>query len=551
MVRLSPSEPRQIVAATRSAAFFYDAVTKALLREYPLQTIDTSGIGIGDIDGNGVLELVACDETGLFVHDFQSGAALASNYSFDCRTLAMGQLDGDSALEIAVTGGTFGTLVIDGATLSVQWADLPSTGSLLLISGASADANDELLYQPVEGGEIRAFDVDQNSTVWLGGGPYLTSLSRGDLNGDGDLEIIVSGLDGIAKVLDELDGAILWTIDPEPFANGLAAALADVDFDGDADLVMPLGDSQPSNETIAAFDVASSAAVFVLDRIESPIVDLATGDLTDPPTRFVATASSSGEFSWNGPAHLLRFDVPELELAYSSAIENPEASGTVNLLSAQLDSDAASELCVAYSENGGGIVYCEDGQTHEEQWRVHLADGPVSIVAADLELDGSNEVLIGTSLAAVYALDGEVGWLRWRTEIFWDASFSVVRVGNVDLDAALEVIAGGSGSGPHPDLLMVFDAQSGALEWGPHLTQALAFDVGQIDQDEVDEVVIGTEGGEVRVLDPITGSTSPPLSDFGQTVHSLRIADLDRDGVADLAVCAGGRLLSRAVRRST
>lgn len=546
-VRLSQGvEPASIVAATRSRAYIYDASSRHLLNEFPLQTSDTAGFAIADIDSDGSAELVACDDSGLFVHDYLTGVALDANFALDCKAMDVGQLDGDPALEIAVTGGTFGTLVIDGDSLAVQWADLQSSGGLVLVSNALEDENDELLYLPAEDGALRAVDVDTEKTIWFGGSAYATSVSRGDLDGDGSFEILLSYSQGPIEALDELDGQTLFSVETDPTVTGAAVEVADLDFDGDVELVVPVRPVSLGSETIAAFDVASLATVAEMIRTSGPVADVVS-EATSGSLRSSLGTASHGGTQYDGEfARVLRFDPPNFVLGDTTILPYT-AWEAVSLVAAQLDDDPASEICFSYAEDGGGTIRCEDAWTHEEHWTVHLGESPSTLVAADLDRDGTLELVVGTHLPALYALEGVTGWLRWRTPILWqvESTFSVVRYGNVDLDADLELVAGGVVDGPYSEQVVVFDALSGALEWGPHAGQTLAFDVAQLDGAGREELVIGSVGGEVQVLDPVSGGVSQPLADYGAPIESLRIADFDRDGAPDLALCVGGHLIVR------
>jgi hypothetical protein len=56
-----------------------------------------------------------------------------------------------------------------------------------------------------------------------------------------------------------------------------------------------------------------------------------------------------------------------------------------------------------------------DGTDFAEQWWVHLQHPSASIRIGELDGDGSPEVAVGTDESFVYLLEGESGWLKWRT----------------------------------------------------------------------------------------------------------------------------------------
>jgi hypothetical protein len=198
----------------------------------PLDGVDLgffSAPALGDLDGDGDLDLVAGEDLGGFFYFENTGNAF--DPAFVARTGAANPHDGEST---------------DRASAPAL-ADLDADGDLDLVAG-TYDGN--LLYFENTGSAaspafaLRTGAADPFDGRDLG---YYTSPALGDVDGDGDLDLVAGNADGEFAFLENTGSApaasfaapLPDTANPLdlPVGSFSTPALADLDGDGDLDVV--------------------------------------------------------------------------------------------------------------------------------------------------------------------------------------------------------------------------------------------------------------------------------------------------------------------------
>jgi outer membrane protein assembly factor BamB len=335
---------------------------------------------------------------------------------------------------------------------------------------------------------------------------------------------IVVTTEGGAVTLYGPDGAIRWSYDREGAVYHGAAAVADIDLDGEP-------------ETIA---VTTQGQAVCLDAEGRPRWEF----------------KLRGPFDWSSPliADLLGDRRLEVALADALGYVNVldcrgrlvwrfEASAGIPspLAAADLDGDGSSDL----------LVPCDDGALYAVSPRTTLlwlrkepdTDLYCAPTIADINGDGRYEVLQGYGSGKLVCLDGRSGAVKWATET-GSGIDSAVSVADLDGDGKLEILVG-----HHEGGLICLGATGDVLfREQRHLDRSgfagvvSAAAVADINADAAPEIVYGYRHGPLVVLDRRGGVLAEASLGEGTNASPV-IADLDGDGRLEIVVAAVGEVI--------
>jgi large repetitive protein len=249
--------------------------TDATASRMPVASESTRATVLGDLDGDGDLDLVIGnydwfqrnrlylnDGTGTFTDATASRMPPDSDFT---TSLALGDVDDDGDLDLVI-GNAFGqqtrlylndgTATFADATANRMPADSDSTTSLAL-GDVDGDGDLDLVIGNGFGDQNRLYRNDGTGSFTDVTGSQMpictdetSSLALGDLDGDGDLDLMIGNdysrqnrlyvNNGIGKFTDAT--SIRMPLDSDETTS---LALGDVDFDGDLDLV--IGNTNPHN----------------------------------------------------------------------------------------------------------------------------------------------------------------------------------------------------------------------------------------------------------------------------------------------------------------
>jgi len=192
-------------------------------------------------------------------------------------------------------------------------------------------------------------------------------------------------------------------------------------------------------------------------------------------------------------------------------------------------------------EGDGSVEILEGPYIHDGTTGALLAtldasspDGAAAPLAADLDLDGVQEILATSAVnyqpAALFAPDGSRLHECWVDEVNW--SYFVAAIGNLDDDPAGEIVLAGR------DMVRIFDSDCTELTSASFdLFQPSVLGIGELDGDEQPEIVLSSSGDGILTLDhDLTFRWSWEKVGQLEHHHPFALADLDADGLHEILI---------------
>ncbi len=530
----TPSGAR-IAALYQSSLRIYDGGSKAELLRLVTATASNAAVALGDLDHNGVLDAVVCDSDTLYRFELATGTQTGVRHGFGCTDVAIGQIDGDSQLEIAIAGNPTGGYVLDGVSLAVEWGDLEGFGARLALGDLDGDGRDEILASSDLNTDARALDPGSNSELWrIQGYYYPPQLLVADLDPSPGAEAIVKHYYGDISVLVGATGAPIRSY---PVDSNSVSRFAAADTDGDGDLELLWGgDSCCYNDGLWLLEGGSNVVVKAADETNILAGGFAVGEFGDGIVKEVAVATPS--YSYQDPDQIVILDMAQGREVRRSAFDETTSVGSIAAMTGtQLDADAALELCSG-SNAGNGPVACLDGLTFAEEWSGDTYSSVLALQTAEIDGDPAPELLASTLGPAIEAREGDSGWLKWRTAAL-DTNFdrmSQLLVLDADGDGLDEVLGRMTYYYYPEGEIALYSGATGDLLGGPWDLQAQAMARPALVEDPPIRVYVALADRTIRGLDPQTGVITPPLVNLPEAARALAVVDLDLDGTLDFVI---------------
>ncbi len=246
--------------ASEDSVTFNDGTGLLFINPVAINTGATGFMDVGDVDGDGDIDIVAPTRSGdinVLLNDGLGNFSAPTTFSFNttifsASAVELGDYDGDGDLDAAATvgfavgpvailfndgTGSFGTS-LDFATNSnsgssdVESADIDGDGDLDLLVTKDFFQTDVVVLRNNGNGTFSA-----PVTVSVNNNP--SSIVAGDLDGDGDIDIAAGTRNGISVALNNGTGTFGIATSfsgPAFFQGALDIGIADFDQDGDNDI---------------------------------------------------------------------------------------------------------------------------------------------------------------------------------------------------------------------------------------------------------------------------------------------------------------------------
>ncbi|WP_309386855.1 VCBS repeat-containing protein [Cerasicoccus frondis] len=392
-------------------------------------------------------------------------------------------------------------------------------------------------------GAISALQASDFEMIWEQplAGTSRQDAAMGDIDGDGDVDVLLCGLDSdTAILLNDGSGNLSLGANPDAIPQGKSVALADLDDDGDLDIFLAC-----LNEPCQVW-LNDGAGVFTdsgqsigLDQQWSALamVDVDDDDDLDAVVTgsTVLTADASRIFLNDGDG-VFTESAHTLGSASTSdvAVGDVDGDGDVDILLANIGS---SKLML----NDGSGVFTASSQS----FGVSSTHG---VAMADLDGDDDLDIFFAngsvnfTYTNTVWLNDGEGVFTDSGQSLGTDYTLSVV-LSDVDDDGDLDAIEGNNIG--EISRLLYNDGSGNFTDSGLGLghTRISGLAAGNLNGDSNPDVFFVGNLGPSKVW---FGSSSTGLIDSGELIggaagSSAAAADIDDDGDIDIALgCSGG-----------
>ena len=341
-----------------------------------------------------------------------------------------------------------------------------------------------LVGEILPGGDQQARELSFAPPVNYGVGDLPDSVTAGDLDGDGDLDLAVADV-LVAVLLNNGDGTFALPVSYGAGITPQTVAMGDLDGDGDLDL--------------ATANVSSDNVSVLLNNGDGSLATPARYGAGDSPVS-VVTADLDGDGHLDlavGNGNATSSDVSVLlnngDGTFALAVNYGAGQQPVSVAAGDLDGDGDLDLATANVSSDNVSVLLNNGDaTFAERVEYGAGNGPESVAAADLDGDGDLD------LAAGNALSDDVS----------------VLLNNGDGTFSSHVVYG---AGDRPGSVAVADLDS---------------------DGDLDLAVANRDSDNVSVLQNNGDGTFSPAVAYGagNGSQSVVAGDLDGDGDPDLAV---------------
>lgn len=506
----------------------YDGSTLAEIGYIDSPCSSVNRIIFADADNDSENEITFCDDENLFIYDATS-LSLESQIPYGADDFEVGNVDSDLAKEIILANGL--VLEFDGNTTTVEWDYLGGDfGYLIELSDIDSDNMEEIIGAS-HWYYVTAFDADIQSPKWqIPTDLDVDALLVSDVDGD-DIEDVLYG-DGQWGEIHCYDAITLnekWQINNSD--HGVTdIAVFDTDDDGDLEILWGAGATSTGADHLFIHSIPTLSFEWQSQDIDGPFHAIDVGDVDSDGQQEIIIASFKSTNGYDD-GFVFVFDALTHVLEWQSE-ENMFGgyawTGIHDLQIGDVDDDGDQEIVIATDRLYDGAIYIINGITHiMEQSNFYDEGAPIySLAIADIDNDGETELIAGAGRehtgapgVYVYVINGSSGAIEWHSislGSYW-SQFYTLEVGNIDGDEALEIVA-------INDNIYVFDGIS-HQQWQSSLGGYYGLDLHDIDNDGIEEILVGTSDGNIIAIDGQSYQEELNLNVSSSPIVGLRAYD--------------------------
>jgi Ca2+-binding RTX toxin-like protein len=507
-----------------------------------------------DADNDSINELIVSDNQNTFLYDSTS-LSLKHQIAYGGSDVEVGNVDSDSANEIVFSTGT--VVEVNGTTTKEDWKYAGgSFGSLIELSDIDSDNIQEIIGAS-SWYDITAFDADVQSPKWqINTNQDIDALLVTDVDNDGVEEVIYGdGQWGEIHAYDAVTLTQKWQIN-NPDHGVTDIAVFDTDGDGEQEILWGSGASSTGADYLYVHGIPSLTQEWQSQHIDGPFHAIDVGDIDGDGTEEIVFASFKSDsgyddgtlFIYDAQTHALEWQSP------ANMFGGSAWTGIHDIKIGDVDDDGTQEIVVATDKLYDGALYVIDGQTKQIEKSYFYDDGAplYSVDIADVDNDGQTEIIAGGGRehtgapgVSVYAINGSTGAVEWKSINLGDywSDINFVQVGNVDNDNAPEIVA-------LKDSIFIFDGIS-HQQWQSASGGYTSLDLYDIDNDGLEEIIVGTNQGNIVAIDGQTKAEEFNINVSSSAIVGLQAQDIDQDGIVELTFTSSAAVGIYSLEEST
>lgn len=501
---------------------------------------------IGDTDGNGSDEIVVSDGTNLKVYASGNRQLMWERTDWGGGALAIGNVDLDASPEIISSNHNGPGYVINGADQTLEWNYANGFGRLVKAGDIDNDGIDEIIgTAPTH--RISIFEAElRTASNELVVDISVDALHLADVDGDQIPEIIYGDdQGGSIHCHDGATLANLWSIkNPETGVGGIT--VGDVDEDGDVEVLWGAGGGSTGPDHLFIADTSTQTIEWQSIDLIGPLSAVDVGDVDDDGRdEIVMVSYQSNSGIDNGIIHIFDAQTHDLEWRSGDVPDGVGMCGVDSVKIGDVDGDGETEFVItsiAYSYDGAIHIY--DGSTHTLEQTTGVVNGSTfsNLALGDVDKDGQVEIVVGhsgifsgPSGARITVFDGATLQMEWQSAALgsFPGGISDIVLADIDSDGSIEMIA--SISDMH---VYAFDGVTHEMDWREDVP-AYSLVVEDMDMNGHLDILVGKTNGEITVFDGpdfTQSSTSSPI--VTERITAIKVNDLDGDG--DKEILIGG-----------
>ncbi len=533
----------EVVIASDDLLVAYDGLTRKPEYSLNLEFQYLQGMAAGQLDGDPALELFLCDPEKALVVDLASVSRPLYVPGLGCSDVEIGNVDDDAQAEIVIAKSGEPGLVLAGQSLELKWEMSAGFGMMVELADLFGDGRKEIVAAPVDG-DIVAMDGRSGKAKWRAPSGGLEVLRVGDVEGDGLPEVLYGKW--AIHVLDGAYGFEKWRItDPQLDISNLV--VGDVQNNGTPEILTGTRLFPPGEEYLLKINGLTQEIDWLSYSTWGPFLGFAHGDI-DADSKPELLFSASGRQPGDLPSSMF-FTHDAISKSLEDVTTDSgryQRDGIDTIQVANVDDDPALEIFVPGEDSHWAVLQCIDGASKEVQWvQEEYSKTFRTLQIGDVDGDGDQDVVASfrshgsPNIVRIY--NASTGALEWSSpslegHIGSRNEVPFLKLANVDADDTIEIIAGNFWG------LVAIDPVTSEIEFSIPEYGLTSLDTEDLNNDQVEEIIIGNFDGEIVVIDTVSLSESVVLGPIGEEVSAVVATLINGDEVVDYVYAAANRV---------